>query len=207
MKQRFYILSCLVLILSVLTGCQESADTNNATEMVIKDDQQFPKFVSGRWKGDKWGWEIVFGPENTLSSAVIPLGQVKIRPYQATEVQGRGGQPGIFEAGDCEVNYDPQSHEVSVSIEMKRVYMDMGSIIDGSCAYFLIGDFSEDGKIWYANVFTKLDLNVLTPDPNSSKDKPVFEKTGHFWQDFSDESPEEVIFTKTDNSIGNQSTR
>ena len=83
---------------------------------------------------------------------------------------------------------------------MKRVYMDMGSIVDGTCGYFLVGDFSEDGKIWYAEVFTELDLAVLTPDPNSPKDKPVFKETGAFRQDLSEEPSQDVIFTKVEGS-------
>ena len=197
MRNMLIFIYCIVFAFSILAGCQESTETKNATERAIKDDRQFPKFVSGKWEGDKWGWEMVFGPENTLSSAVIPLGRVKIRPYQTTEVQGRKGEPGIFEAGDCEVKYDIESREMSVTIEMKRVYMDMGGIVDGSCAYFLVGDFSEDGKIWYADVFTKLDLAVLTPDPNSPKDKPVLKETGAFRQDLS-EIPERVIFKKVE---------
>ncbi len=197
MKQRFYILSCLVLILPVLTGCQESTDTKNATEGIIEGDRQLPKFISGKWEVDGSMWEIVFGPGNTLLYAVIPLGQVKIRPNQTTELQGRKGEPGIFEAGDCEVDYDPQSREMSVNIEVKRVYLDMGSIMEGTCGYFLVGDFSEDGETWYADVFTKLDLAVLAPDPNSPKDKPVLKEIGVLRHDFS-EGSERAIFKRVE---------
>jgi hypothetical protein len=200
MKRLSCISFCFVLIVSILTSCQEPTDSKIHTDGAIQSSKQFPGFVTGTWKGNDWGWEIVLAPDGTVISAVIALGQVRIKPNQTTEVQGRKGEPGIFEAGDCEVEYDIESREMSVSIEMKRVYMDMGSIVDGTCRYFLVGGFSEDRKIWYTEIFTELDLAVLTPDPNSPKDKPVLKETGAFRQGLSEEPPQDVIFTKVEGS-------
>jgi hypothetical protein len=200
MKQLFHFLFCLVFTLSILAGCQESTNSKIHTDGAVQSSKQFPEFIGGIWKGDAWSWEIVFAPDGTVTSAVIALGQVRIKPNQTTEVQGQKGEPGIFEAGDCEVEYDIESREMSVSIKMKRVYMDMGSIVDGTCEYFLVGGFSEDGKIWYTEIFTELDLAMLTPDPNFPKDKPVLIETGSFRQGLNDDPPENVIFTKVEGS-------
>ena len=154
----------------------------------------------GEWKGDKFGWEIVFDADGTVSSAVIALGQVRIKPNQITEVQGRKGEPGIFEAGDCDVNYNPKNHEISINIEIKRAYMEIGGgVLKGPCQYFIIGSVLEDEVAWDAEVFTAFDLVVLLPDPNSTNGKPVHKGTGNFQQDF-DMTPDRVIFTKVKGS-------
>jgi hypothetical protein len=203
MKQLLVLLICAVL-LSAFSGCQEPAVNRSAlpaadksgVDVLVKGGGQFPPSLAGRWKADRWNWEIVFEPNGVISSVVIPLASAKIRPGQITTVHGLQGEPGIFEPGNIEVCFDPQDNELSIYIKIKRVYMDMTSIAEGSCEYFVIGSVSEDGKIWQADAFTAVDLVVLTPDPNHREDRSKFKKTGDLRNVLGQERAEELLFTK-----------
>jgi hypothetical protein len=200
MKRLYCISFCFVLIVSILTSCQEPTDSKIHTDGAVQSSKQFPGFIAGTWKGDKLGWEIVFAPDGTITSAVIALGQVRIKPNQITEVQGREGEPGIFEAGDCEVEYDIESREMSVTIEMKRVFAEIGrGTLDGTCGYFIVGGILEDKKTWDAEVFTRLHLIPMVPDPNSVEVNPPLVEIGVLQTDFSDQATH-VIFTKVENA-------
>lgn len=197
--KRLSILFGCVIVLFAFSGCQQlGRNEKNAVGVIIEGGGKFPDFLVGRWKAvpeEDIAWEVAFEPNGVISSAVIPLGSVEVRPNQITRVQGRKGEPGIFEAGDFEVYFDPQYRELSVYIKIKRVYVDMGSIAEGPCEYFIAGNISEDGKTWQADAFTSFDLLVLTPDPNHREDRSKFEEIGRLDTDFSKDQ-ESLTFTK-----------
>jgi len=203
MNKILALVGCSVL-LSALAGCQKLAVNQNglrpaaksSVDVIVKGGGRFPPSLAGTWKADKWNWEVVFEPNGVISSVVIPLASVRVRPGQITRVYGRKGEPGIFEPGNIEVCFDPQDNELSAYIKIKRVYMDMTSIAEGSCEYFVIGNVSEDGKIWQGDAFNSLDLAVLAPpDPNHTADKSKFKKIGDLRSVLGQEA-EELIFTK-----------
>ncbi len=195
MKRLVALVGCVVLF--ALTGCQERGhDEEKAVEVIIEGGGEFPQSLVGRWKNEKRGWEIVFEPNGAIPSVIIPLALVEVRPGQITTVHGRKGEPGIFEGGGFEVYFDPQSRELSVYIKMERIYMDMGRILEGPVDYFIVGNVSEDGKTWGADVFTSIDLAILTPDPNHREDRSKFKKTGELRSEFGDGGEEHLIFTK-----------
>ncbi|MCJ7778147.1 MAG: hypothetical protein MUP16_07535 [Sedimentisphaerales bacterium] len=203
MKQLLFLLGCAVL-LSALAGCQSPTGNNSGVEVFVKDGGEFPQFLVGRWEANKKNdlnyWRIVFEPNGAISSVVIPLGEVEVRPNQTTEAQGPKGEPGFFEAGNFQVYYNPQSREFSVNIKIKQFYLERvlewNVILKGSWEYFIVGDVSEDGKTWAGDVFSSPDITVLEPDPNSTEDKSKFKETAKLRIDFGDEGEEHLIFTK-----------
>ena len=65
--------------------------TNSPEVRIIDGDGRFPSFIAGTWRADRGGWEIVFEPDGKISSAVVSLGRVRIRPGQVTttaEIKG-----------------------------------------------------------------------------------------------------------------------
>lgn len=184
MKQLLVSLGCCI-ILAGLTGCQSPT--------------ALPPDIAGTWRAEDAPWNIVLSPQGKVASAVIPLGGVEVEPGQTTEIYGQKGEPGIFECGDFEVYYDTENHELSVSIKIKHIYIDMGGILEGTCDYLIAGGFSEDGKIWYADVFTALDLTVSAPDPNATTEEPAFRQIGVLKSSF-DDGREQLTFTKAENS-------
>jgi hypothetical protein len=200
MKRLLLLLLCGLCVV-LLISCQGAGRSKSGFGTPIKDDREFPEFLAGTWKAKDSPWKIVLAADGTVSSAVIPMGEVEVRPNQTTKVEGWRGEPGIFEAGDFVAQYGPKNRELVVTIEMKRIYAEMGGILDGTCKYYLIGGLSEDGEIWNADVFNLLDAVVLAPEPNSAEGKPAFKKTGVLRSELDDGS-ERLIFTKVESNGG-----
>lgn len=203
MKRLMFLLGCAVL-LSALAGCQSPAANKSGAGVFVKDGGKFPRFLAGTWEANKQDdlnyWRIVFEPNGVISSAVIPLGEVEVRPNQTTEAQGPKGEPGFFKAGDFDVYYNPQSREFSVNIKIEQFYLervlDWNVVLKGSWEYFIVGDVSKDGKTWEGGVFNSPDITVLVPDPNSTDDKSKFKETAKAHIDFGEEEEGHLIFTK-----------
>jgi hypothetical protein len=57
---------------SIDNGSISESDINEvAVEVAVEGGGQFPEFLTGKWKADEGGWEFVFEPNGTISSAVI----------------------------------------------------------------------------------------------------------------------------------------
>jgi len=97
MMKQLLVLSICGLSVFLLGSCRSSAGNKSGVEVIIDGDGQFPAFLVGRWKADKGGWEIVFEPDGTISSAVVSLGRAKMRPGQVTAAQMKMGGKGLFD--------------------------------------------------------------------------------------------------------------
>jgi hypothetical protein len=196
MKWLMVLFGCVFLLFG---GCQELSRNKSRAEVTIEEGSEFPRFLAGAWKADKQGWQIVFEPNGVISSAVVPLGGVEVRPNRKTGFPGPKGEPGFLEAGDFDVYYNQQGRELAVDIKIKQFcrYLVNSSILKGSWEYLIVGDVSGDGKTWAGDVFNSLDIATLTPDPNSIEEsKPKFEETSKLRINLGEEEEEHLIFTK-----------
>ncbi|MHC4158276.1 MAG: hypothetical protein ACYSSO_04265 [Planctomycetota bacterium] len=187
------------LFLLFLGGCNGLGRDEVGVEQAIEGEGEFPEFLVGTWRAKgRSGWEVVLEPDGTISSAVIRFARVRIRPNQKTEIRvGKKGKLGIFEAGDCEAYYDPTTHDMSIIIEMKRVYAEMGGgVVDGTCKYYISGIISEEGENWDTDVVSVLDLSAQLPEPNSTEEEPALRHVGFFRTSAEGDDKEHIIFTK-----------
>jgi len=147
MKRLLVLTGCTVLLLS--GGCQPSNRSKKPMEVIIEQGGPFPSFLVGTWRADTDGWEFVFGPDGTISSAVIALGRVKLIPGQVTTIPMRKGGKGIFEPGQWLVHYDPASRELTLQISLKHFHAELGKdVLEGKCTDIFVGQISKDGKVW-----------------------------------------------------------
>jgi hypothetical protein len=203
MKQSLALLGCAILLL-VFSGCQQLGRSNSNADVIVEGGGKFPKSLAGTWeannKNDLNYWKIVFEPDGKVSSAILPLGEVEVKPNRTTEAKGPKGESGFYEAGDFTVDYKPQGRELAVNIEIKQFYLERliewNVILKGSWEYFVAGNISEDGKTWQANVFSSPDMVVLVPDPNHIEDKSKFKETAKLHINLGNGEGEQVIFTK-----------
>lgn len=160
---RVLMLLCCVFFLSILTGCQSP---NSGVEVIIEDNGQFPEFLVGTWRAEgKSGWEFVFEPDGTISSAVISLGRVRIEPGHVTTVPMKMGGKSIFEPGEWMVNYSPAVRVLTVKISLKNFYAELGGgIVEGKSTDIFIGEVSEDGRTWAVDWTAFLDCVARTPE-------------------------------------------
>ncbi len=190
MKQLTLLLLCGLAVLSC-SGCRAPAESLPAVEVVIEGDGQFPEFLVGTWKADSGGWEIVFEPNGTISSAVVSLGRVRMKPGQVTTVPMKLGGKGEFEAGPWAVQYSPERRELVVEIAIASFRVELGdNVLKGRTLDIFTGSISADGRLWWVNRFNfpeyvadtkKYRDHKLTIDPN-------------------DNPPEELLFRKVSKS-------
>ena len=200
--KRLAVLAVCAVILLGLTGCRGGSGNGGveagASNKNVAVATEFPKSLAGTWKSDNQVWQIDFEPDGTISSAVTPLGLVKVRPNRKTRVPGLKGEPGFFEAGDFDVYYNQQNRELTVNIKIKQFYLytrDNG-ILKGSWEYLITGNILEDEKTWAGDVFSSPDIVALVPDPNHITDESKFTEVAKLHVNLGDEEKERLIFTK-----------
>ena len=97
--KKIVVLSICCFFVFLASGCQSSNQSKSGVEVIIDGDGEFPEFLAGRWQADKGGWEIVFEPDGKISSAVVSLGRVRMKPGEVTQTQMVLGGEGLFRPG------------------------------------------------------------------------------------------------------------
>jgi len=178
MKQSLVLAGCVV-ILSMLFGCQKTntgtgLNTDRRVDVTVKGGGSFPKSLVGRWKDQEKGWEFVFRPDGTISSAVIDSGMIRVKPGTplATKVLKNGGKA-VYKLGKWTVQYTPEKRELSVQVVVEHFQIGRGpESLEGKSTDWFIGPVSADSKTWKADWFTfpkYKGMNTLF-DPN---DNPI----------------------------------
>lgn len=167
----FIFVSTCVLWLGV--GCQNQSGRSSNGKVMLPAD------IAGTWKAQNSPWKIVISPDGTVISAVIPMGEVEVRPHKTTKLEMVDGSYSTYKAGDCMVGYMPDTRELFVSVEMEKinvVYLD--NVIDGNSIDRFVGPVSEDGKTWMADWINVFDYGPRFPqDANDTfAGQLVFEK-------------------------------
>ena len=173
-----------VVLLSGLVGCQTA---HRGIEVIIEGGGEFPESFAGVWKADKSGWEFVFEPDGTISSAVITMGRVRMKPGEVTTVPMKLGGKGVYEPGEWMVYYTPDDQELMVKISLKNFYVELGKdSLEGKSTDIFNGPIPQDGKLWRVNWTSYFDYVAhtaehpnfpITEDPNRGISKTlIFEK-------------------------------
>ncbi len=175
MKRLLIFLACGLFVL-LLGGCPSSRTDRTDVKVIIEGDGQFPEFLVGAWKANTQGWEFVIEPDATISSAVISLGRIRLRPGQTATVPMVQGGKGVFSPGPWTAYYTPSNRELTVKIALEKFHIKVGSnIVEGAGTDIFIGPISQDGNLWQANwtsfpeykAHTDMYSNVdLSEDPN-----------------------------------------
>lgn len=154
MKRLLVLSICNILIL-LFGGCRSSGSDKSGIEVSIDGDGRFPSFIVGTWKADQGGWEIVFEPDGKISSAVVSLGRVRMKPGQVTTKHMKLGGKGIFKPGLWTVQYSQAKRELIVEITIENFRVELGeNIVQGQTRDFFVGMVSADGRFWWAERFT-----------------------------------------------------
>jgi hypothetical protein len=138
-----------------------------------------PPDIAGTWKAQDSPWKIVLAPDGTVTSVVIPMGEVEIRPNKTTKVTMLDGSYSTYKAGDCIVEYKPDTRELFVSVKMKKIHIRyLDNALDGNSIDRFVGPVSKDGKTWTADWINIYDYGPRFPqDANDISAEPlIFEK-------------------------------
>jgi len=172
MKQLLVLAGCAI-ILSTIAGCQNA---DSGVDVIVEGGGQFPQFLVGTWKEDKFGWEFVFQPDGTISSAVIDGGKIRVNPARkiaATSLKGWGDA--VYELGQWLVQYAPSRRELAVQVVVKhfRIKMEQdGLVMEGDSTDWFVGPVSQDAKTWDAEWYTFRKNIFLTPERTELRHDP-----------------------------------
>mgnify|MGYP001278345409 CR=1 FL=1 len=173
MKRSVAITVCVSLMLA-FAGCYG--------KQAKKPKITLPPEVAGTWQstGGYLDWTITLKPDGTVDSAVIPMGEIKVKPNRTTKVLMRDKSISTYKAGDCTVDYDPVSRELFVSVRMDSIHIKFADErIDGNSLDRFVGPVSADGKVWNADWMTIFDYGERfpqDPDEPSMAQPLVFQK-------------------------------
>lgn len=172
-------------ILALVTaGCQRPLEDRPAgVKVAVEGGGSFPDALAGRWVADRHGWELVFGPDGRIASAVISLGRVKVTPGRTTTLPTRSGRQAVFTPGPWTVYYEPAARELTVTITMAHVRAEIAdNVLEGSSTDVFSGPVSAEEGIWQAQwtAFTKYTARTpqntsidLSTDPVYGETQPV----------------------------------
>ncbi|UCC98854.1 MAG: hypothetical protein JSW66_02965 [Phycisphaerales bacterium] len=153
--KRIAILFVCSLFASLLYGCHNHAGNEGGVEVIIEGGRSFPDFLVGTWKAERGGWEFVFEPDGTISSAVVSLGRVRLKPGQVTTVPMQLDGEGVFRPGPWAVQYSYEQRELIVDIKIEDFRIELGEgVVKGRTQDIFVGSISGDGRLWWAERFS-----------------------------------------------------
>jgi len=159
--------------LTVLTagGCHGPVDdSHSGVKVVIEGGGTFPEALTGRWRANRDGWQLVFERDGRLSAAVLSLGQVQVTPGQRTTVPTRSGGQGIFDPGLWTVHYTPATQELTVKISMEYLRIELGdNTLEGKSTDVFAGKVALAEGLWQAEWTTFTDYTAHTPQSPTVK--------------------------------------
>jgi hypothetical protein len=166
--KRIFIFLLGGMAIFLLGGCQRPVTKPGNVEVLIEGNGQFPEFLAGTWKDNEHGWEFVFEPDGSISSVVLTLGRIRIKPGEITKVPLIKGGQGVFEPDQWIIHYNPASRELTAKIALKNFRMQVAdNILEGKCTDILMGPVSKDGKSWIATWTSFPNYTAYTPEnPN-----------------------------------------
>lgn len=173
MKSKTAIVFILTGLLLAGVNCQETLKNPAAGR------KAFPAELAGTWQAVDSPWKIVLARNGTVSSALVPLGEVEIRPNKTTKVEMADGSYSTYEAGDSIVEYIPDNRELFITVEIKKVHVIFkDNVFDGNSIDRFVGQVSEDGKVWTADWIRVCDYGPRFPmDANDTyAGQLIFEK-------------------------------
>jgi len=154
MRRLGVLLVCSAFI-GLLCGCQDSIRNAKAMDVIIEGGESFPDFLAGTWKAETGGWEFVLEPDGTISSAVISLGRVRLKPGQVTTVPMQMGGEGIFKPGPWTVQYSYEQRQLIVDIKIEDFRVQLGEgVVKGRTQDVFVGAITGDGRLWWAERFS-----------------------------------------------------
>ena len=181
MNKQYPAIVLLTIILAIIVGCHEQTRENGTPEppKTIVSKIILPAEVAGTWQARESAWRIVIDPNGTVASAILPLGEVLIKPNATNKIEMKDGNWSTYETGDFNLSYDATTRNLLVVIEVKKLniaYED-NKLVGKSTDRF-VGTVSQDGKTWRADWITVFDYGPLFPqDPNDIyADTVIFEK-------------------------------
>jgi hypothetical protein len=184
MKRLIVLFGCVFLLLG---GCQEISRNKSRVDVIIEGGGEFPPLLAGRWKDAEKGWEFVFEPDGTISSAVIDSGFMSVVPAKRIAQKPMIVGKSVYKLGQWTVQYSPKTRELGVEVVVDFFHVDIGKTwLEGHSTDWFVGIVSEDYQTWRPDWISFPKYIAFTPepgelpvDPNDTLTELVFRKVGN----------------------------
>jgi hypothetical protein len=152
----------VLMSLALFAGC---GPDRRVMQVDIEGTKTFPRELVGTWKTQDGQWEIEFLPDGYIKEAKIPLGGQRLQPgkilrFDIPKYEGKAE----YEPGIWKVFYESEQRELTVVLELKHFYHDVGHhAVEGNNTDILSGSFSEDMSEWTPDLqtFGKVDALIF----------------------------------------------
>ena len=152
MRQMKIIAACACILIWLAGGCAQP------------ERQTLPSFIAGTWQERNSVWRMAIEPDGTVSLVNHPFIPGDFRPHKTTRQEMKDGKFSTYTGGDFTAGYDPNTRELSVFIETRKLHLEiMGSQINGKTQDRFIGPVSEDGKVWRCGWYNIFDYGPQFP--------------------------------------------
>ena len=170
MKRSIVLIGCVFLVFG---GCQGVSRNKSGVEVIIEGNGQFPQSLAGRWKDAEQGWEFVFEPDGTISSAVINSGFITVEPAKGIAEQPMRVGKAVFKLGLWTVQYTPKTRELGVEVVVDFFHIDIGKTwLEGHRSDWFVGTVSEDYQSWDAEWISFPTFIAYIPEPRELPVEP-----------------------------------
>ena len=164
MERLIVLFGCAFLLLG---GCQEPGRTKSGVTVIIDGNELFPQALAGRWKDAEYGWEFVFEPDGTISSAVIDSGFMAVEPAKRVAQKPMRVGKSVYNLGQWTVQYSPSTRILAVVVVVDFFHVDIGKTwLEGNSVDWFVGTVSEDYQTWVAEWASFPKYIAYTPEPN-----------------------------------------
>ena len=175
--ERYGYLTLLLIVAMIVCGCENTQPTrlpNNGIKASVEGGGDFPEFLVGTWKADKFKFEITFGPNGNVSSLRHPFGMLIDMEDAAFYEEGDDGLYAYYFMAPCKVRYNPKNRQLNVDITMEHFHMVLpNGVLEGKALDFYKGPVSPDGKTWDVQWVSTGDIIDAPPKPDPNDVTPV----------------------------------
>ena len=150
MNDKFVVLAgAVVAIVGAWGGC--AVPENGSIEAADSAGAGLPEFLVGTWQPDNSRWVITLADDGTIPRMRHFIGVEFIVAEGGVVEPWRGGAEAMYVLGPCEVDYDGQTRQLSMTIDIEQYIVTFpDGTMEGSFHDTLTGPVSEDGKTWQA---------------------------------------------------------
>ena len=175
MMRKIFMGTVVLAVFILLNGCDSGQKLINDPNMQVNliGTDSFPRQLVGRWRSDRFGWEIEFAKNGAISSIVHPLGNIEVSEGHETSVPLIFNGKGVVRPGKWIVEYDKTTRNLTVEINLDSfVFQKLEDVVEGKSKDIFSGPISGDGTQWEAFWQTYPEY-IITTDIYNKKVLPI----------------------------------
>jgi len=184
---------CLLGCSDELKTGKESNSAFSATTdgVILIDAQKFPAVAAGVWENEEYGWIFRIEKDGRLSKIRHTIGRAALKADETASFPLINNGMAIIEPGPWCVQYDGKNGFITIEINIKRFYYDLGggNVVKGSSRDVFMGSLPKKGEDRWVLSWLSFPEYIASTGDRRFLDYQLPVESG-------DEDKGEVVFTK-----------